>query len=216
VVKLSVTAGKEVSFSDTIEISTQSLCVSEVTLPAVVAGESFAEVNIAANVADPRFFQFLSIRPVLLGKEPVKPSDLIIKDTVTANDPGCAFLEYSGPKPAEYKGDWKPQRKPLRGTHTFAVGQTEWVTDMLAGGSPGGLTKLLFWYRKPVATEADMSDAAKDKFLKVNGVELQGDERGKAVAKWADGRHDITIQIVAGYSPIVVKAEPCLPEPKKC
>ena len=66
---------------------------------------------------------------------------------------------------------------------------------------------------------SDLSEADKAKVLKENPL-FQDPVTGKPLAdqklidkaeeKWAAGRHDITVQIVAGYSPIL-KADACGP-----
>jgi hypothetical protein len=190
-VKLDVAAGKEVAFSETAELMVPASCLTRVPVP---AGGSKIEVSVCGEVRDALDFQFLLVRPVQLGPNPIKPADLVAPDRKP-------WLEYGVPVPSDPN---KEQRKPLRGTHVFVNGQTEWVTDMLKDGGPGGLTRLWFWNNKAVATEADMTQAEKDKLLKgADGKPLEGEAKTKAIAAWATGRHDIVVQVVAGYSPVL-------------
>lgn len=211
-VAYTISVGKEVSFSETIDFQVSATCMTTVVVP---NDAKPVDVSVAAEVADALNFQFLLIRPLLLGQVPIKAADLV--HTTDPAKPPVGILVYSVPVANPATAD--DQRKPLRGSHVFAAGQTEWVTDMLKAGGPGGLTKLRFWNSKPAAKLSDLSEADKAKVLKENPL-FQDPVTGKPLAdqklidkaeeKWAAGRHDITVQIVAGYSPIL-KADACGP-----
>lgn len=211
-VAYTISVGKEVSFSETIDFQVSATCMTTVVIK---NDKKPVEVAVAPDVADALNFQFLLIRPLLLGQVPIKAADLVL--TADPAKPPVGILVYSVPVANPATAD--DQRKPLRGSHVFAAGQTEWVTDMLKAGGPGGLTKLRFWNSKPAAKLSDLSEADKAKVLKENPL-FQDPVTGKPLAdqklidkaeeKWAAGRHDITVQIVAGYSPIL-KADACGP-----
>ena len=171
------------------------------------ANEKPIDVAVAPEVSDALNFQFLLIRPLLLGQVPIKASDLVMDAKLKKE-----ILEYSVPVKAKCPPDKTAdeQRKPLRGSHVFAAGQTEWVTDMLNEGHPGGLTKLQFWNNKPAANFDLLTDAEKAKLFKedknfqdATGKPLTGEPLTKAKSDWAKGRHDITVQIITGYTPVL-------------
>jgi hypothetical protein len=199
-VKLDVTPGPDKAVSDSAEIKVDAVCVGQFVVPANT-DDKFTEVAVAPAV-DPARFHFLLIRPVLIGKNPITPADLA--DT-REGDKWKWVLTYSVPVSDEKTA--RDQRKPLRGPHVFAHGQTEWVTDMLgSGGKPGSLTKLYFWNAKKQATADDFPQAEKDKLA----AQGKGKDEIAAIAKaWAEGRNDITVQIVAGYTPATPPAGSC-------
>ena len=197
-VKFEVTAGSEKTFSEPAEMTVKGCCVSYVVVPADTDDKA-TEVSIAPEVSDPVYFNFLLIRPMQLGDATVTPADLC-----DPAKPESACLTYGVP----CDDPKQEQRKPLRGSHVFANGQTEWVTDMLQGGHPGGLTRLRFWSRKKAPkAEADLPVAVRER---LKG--LPDADRKKQLDKLLDpGQYAFTIQVIAGYSPLL------LPAPaKKC
>lgn len=207
-VKLDITVGKEIAFSENVDFQVDGACIVQIVVP---IGEKGVDVSVAPDVAEAIDFQFLVVRPLLLGTQPIKAADLIEKSKLTddskAKDEKPTvkhILEYGIPIPN------RDQRKPLRGTHVFAAGQTEWMTDMLKNGAPGGLTKLRFWNSKKAASTDDLTETEKEKLFKddkrfqdSNGKKKEGEAFKLAEQEWAKGRHDITVQIVAGFTPTV-------------
>jgi hypothetical protein len=195
-VKLDVTPGPDKAFSESSEIKVEAVCVGQFVVPANT-NDKPTEVAVAPAVP-PCQFQFLLIRPILLGKNPITAADLA---DVTDGQERKWTLTYSVPVNDPQKA-WD-QRKPLRGSHVFANGQTEWVTDMLGGDRPGSLTKLYFWNAKRQAVAADFPQAEQDK------MKSQGKSQGEIdafIKNWIEGRNDITVQVVAGYTPATTPA----------
>jgi len=214
-VKFEVSAGKEVSFSETVELKVKAACITQIVVP---IGDKPVDVSIAPAVSKALDFQFLMVRPLLLGEVAIKPSDLV--ELADKKLPGSwkGILEYSVLIPEDVSGaDPDEQRKPLRGLHVFVAGQTEWVTDMLDGGSPGGLKELRFWNNKSAAelpkVEAELQKLLKeDKFFQdESGKPVTGDELDSRKIQWARDRSAITVQIVTGYSPILASSMPDCP-----
>ncbi len=187
-VKYDITPGPDKAISDTIELKVEAVCVAQFVIKAGSLQES-TEVAVVPDV-DPDRLQFLMIRPMLLGKNPITPADLINKK----DGKELSFLNYS----VSEKACSTKQHKPITGPHVFAFGQTEWITDMLDQGDPGGLSKLYFWYTKPVAVIGDYPAIEKAK-LKAAGKKDQ--DIDDIIADWVKDRHDLTLQIIAGYTP---------------
>jgi len=121
--KIKVTYGVEIpgmtpAVSDTRETTVDVKHECQVMVPS--DGEAHEVRLMNSGVCQPAV---LMIRPIKIGDVDVKK----------AEDLKGLALEYSTILRDGYKDQ---DRKPIRGTHVFANGMAEWVTDMAAEGSP--------------------------------------------------------------------------------
>ncbi len=181
-VKMDVTAGSEKAFTELSELNVNAMCVTNV----VVAASSALEVPVMPEIKEERGnFRFLLVRPTKVGADDIKPEHLGNPE----DEPKLEYATTSGVDPR--------QRKPIRGSHTFVNGQTEWITDMIMNAQPGGLKTLWFWnnFKKPEPTEDMINEWKK----------LGPAEGDKKLSDYKNSKN-IALQIIAGYVPVAPKA----------
>jgi hypothetical protein len=191
--KIKVTFGVDIpgltpAVSDTQETVVDVKHECQVTIPS--NGKVFPVRLMPHGVCQPTF---LMVRPMKVG-------NVEVKKTEDLKDLKLEYATILG-KPEDKDRD----RKPITGTHVFANGMAEWVTDMTAKGKPGPLKSLYFWNTTPPVWEVEMKDG-KPVLDEDGNPKLAMKDGNPIPAKEKDGKpsqpRSVTVLIFVGYSPI--------------